>query len=94
MFYSGFVFADYNECSNDNGGCNHTCTNFVGGFNCSCNDGFQLMNDKKACKRKCKGTYPGHRQEVDTLIIYQRVANCEGTFCSTCYNDRRVILTF
>ena len=35
-----------------NGGCTHTCTNYVGGFNCSCNDGFQLMNDKKGCQRK------------------------------------------
>ena len=45
-------FVDKNECETDNGGCTHTCTNYVGGFNCSCNDGFQLMNDKKGCQRK------------------------------------------
>ena len=48
-----YTITDVDECVNNNGGCAHTCTNFVGGFNCSCNDGFQLMNDKTSCKCKC-----------------------------------------
>ena len=47
------LHADIDECSEKNGGCADNCNNFVGGFNCSCHDGFQLMNDKKGCKRKC-----------------------------------------
>ncbi|KAI0210407.1 Mucin-like protein [Lamellibrachia satsuma] len=48
---------DTNECSTTNGGCAHRCTNFDGGFNCSCNDGYQLMNDKIQCKPCPSGTW-------------------------------------
>ena len=54
-------FIDINECSTTKGGCSDTCTNFDGGFNCSCNDGFQLMNDKKGCKRTYLRNYRSHR---------------------------------
>ena len=43
-------FADYDECSVQNGGCQHTCRNTKGGFNCSCNEGFILHEDLKSCK--------------------------------------------
>ena len=39
------VFAltiDVNECRTDNGGCVHICTNTIGRFECSCEDGFQF----------------------------------------------------
>ena len=31
-----------NECQTDNGGCVHICTNTIGRFECSCEDGFQF----------------------------------------------------
>ena len=40
---------DIDECSTNNGGCNHVCTNTVGSFNCSCNDGFSLNADRASC---------------------------------------------
>ncbi|KAK2151947.1 hypothetical protein NP493_2549g00003, partial [Ridgeia piscesae] len=49
---------DVDECKTKKGGCDHSCTNFDGGFNCSCNDGFQLMKDKKGCK-PCPSGYWG-----------------------------------
>ena len=53
MFYSACrCFQDEDECSTNNGGCADLCTNFVGGFNCSCDDGYLLMNDNLGCKRK------------------------------------------
>lgn len=35
-------FADINECSVNNGGCNHRCVNTVGSFHCECNSGYRL----------------------------------------------------
>ena len=37
---------DINECDTDNGGCEQTCINTVPFFNCSCQSGFRLYNDK------------------------------------------------
>ena len=36
------VYIDIDECNQGNGGCEHTCTDTIGSFNCSCNTGFQL----------------------------------------------------
>ncbi|XP_072512772.1 growth arrest-specific protein 6 [Salminus brasiliensis] len=33
---------DVNECSKENGGCDHECTNSVGSYHCSCRDGYTL----------------------------------------------------
>lgn len=41
--------ADINECNTNNGGCGTTCTNTVGSYNCSCNDGYELDNDLHTC---------------------------------------------
>ncbi|KAN0047360.1 hypothetical protein ACTA71_001742 [Dictyostelium dimigraforme] len=34
-----------------NGGCSQVCTNSVGSFACSCNEGYQLNTDKKSLER-------------------------------------------
>ena len=31
-------------------GCHHKCSNYEGGFECSCRDGFLLMYDTKSCQ--------------------------------------------
>lgn len=41
-----------NECVTDNGGCDHKCSNYPGGFNCSCLDGFDLSEDEHSCTGK------------------------------------------
>lgn len=40
---------DDNECSIDNGGCDHTCENTPGSFQCGCNTGYELESDKIDC---------------------------------------------
>ena len=42
-------YVDINECSDDNGGCDHTCTNIVGSYSCGCNDGYELDTDEHTC---------------------------------------------
>lgn len=34
---------DINECSKENGGCDHRCINSPGSYNCLCNNGFELF---------------------------------------------------
>ncbi|XP_011674027.2 sushi, von Willebrand factor type A, EGF and pentraxin domain-containing protein 1 [Strongylocentrotus purpuratus] len=40
---------DINECSVNNGGCDHHCQNTVGSFICSCRQGYALQLDQKTC---------------------------------------------
>ena len=47
VFYVNFL--DRNECETDNGGCDHKCVNKNGTFECKCNDGYKLEDDKKTC---------------------------------------------
>ncbi len=46
MFYS---IIDIDECLNINGGCDDTCTNIGGSYECSCDEGFELDNDQHQC---------------------------------------------
>ena len=54
-------FSDVDECAEaDEGGCEHTCTNYEGGYYCSCNAGYRLMDDDQGCEgTKC----------IDRLIL-------------------------
>ncbi|XP_068583529.1 dorsal-ventral patterning tolloid-like protein 1 isoform X3 [Cebidichthys violaceus] len=41
---------DKDECSKDNGGCQHECINTVGSYVCQCRHGFVLHENKHDCK--------------------------------------------
>ena len=57
--------ADKNECHFNNGGCNQTCTNTEGSFECSCNEGYTLADDDLDCAGKfISGSMQGHSQGV------------------------------
>ena len=43
------MILDIDECLTDNGGCNQTCNNTMGGFECSCDEGYLLHADGKQC---------------------------------------------
>ena len=46
-------FIDDNQCSRDNGGCDHICINMIPGYECSCEQGFRLGIDGHTCSGKC-----------------------------------------
>lgn len=46
---SKLSIADINECSNNNGDCQHTCNNEPGSYFCSCDDGYALANNNRSC---------------------------------------------
>ena len=53
------------ECDTDNGGCNQTCTNTQGSFECSCGVGYVLADDDL----NCDGKFHSHKR-VSNLAEY------------------------
>ena len=53
LSFHKLFFSDIDECAVDNGGCDHTCINKPGSFECQCKDG-SLADDGKMCNgKKC-----------------------------------------
>ncbi|XP_006629277.1 dorsal-ventral patterning tolloid-like protein 1 isoform X2 [Lepisosteus oculatus] len=48
--FKAHFFSDKDECSKDNGGCQHECVNTVGSYVCQCRNGFVLHENKHDCK--------------------------------------------
>ena len=47
-------FVDVDECLVDKGGCSDTCTNTHGSYLCSCDQGYELMEDNVTCHGRCQ----------------------------------------
>ena len=51
LLYDLKYILDINECSTSNGGCEDTCVNTDGSFECSCStEGYQLSGDGLTCQ--------------------------------------------
>ncbi|XP_010875827.1 bone morphogenetic protein 1b isoform X2 [Esox lucius] len=48
-------FSDKDECSKENGGCQHECVNTFGSYSCQCRSGFVLHDNKHDCKEGTAG---------------------------------------
>ena len=46
------IVLDIDECMAGNGGCEHHCSNSIGSFECSCNDGYGLDANSLNCTSK------------------------------------------
>ena len=44
-----FTERDINECLEETDGCAQKCEDIVGGYSCSCDDGYKLENDNHTC---------------------------------------------
>lgn len=45
FFNCSFDLIDVNECLYDKGGCGQTCSNTIGSYECSCDNGYLLIDD-------------------------------------------------
>lgn len=70
--------ADFDECAAGSDGCSQTCTNVDGGFNCGCEFGFSLGDDRKSCQ---KGTLPL------LLIFLLNMFECVNVFSNSFLKD-------
>ena len=52
-------FQDVDECTNNNGGCEHLCRNTIGSFLCDCGAGYQLDRNGLNCNGKLWMFLPG-----------------------------------
>lgn len=43
------IYADIDECNEENGGCSQFCNNTYGSYFCSCFPGYNLINDSITC---------------------------------------------
>ena len=43
---------DFDECEENTAGCEQNCTNFDGGYNCTCGSGYTLATDLHNCLGK------------------------------------------
>lgn len=49
------ISSDVDECSKENGGCQHECVNTFGSYSCQCRSGFMLHDNKHDCKEGTMG---------------------------------------
>ncbi|KAI0213235.1 hypothetical protein LSAT2_001785 [Lamellibrachia satsuma] len=66
---------DVNECAVRNGGCEQTCVNTDGSFQCRCHSGFTLSDNKLSCEGK------SHTIHVNECAV--RNGGCEQTCVNT-----------
>ncbi|XP_026996788.2 bone morphogenetic protein 1-like isoform X2 [Tachysurus fulvidraco] len=48
--FTATFFFDVDECSRENGGCQHQCVNTFGSYSCRCQNGFTLHTNMHDCK--------------------------------------------
>ncbi|CAI2357829.1 unnamed protein product [Caenorhabditis sp. 36 PRJEB53466] len=94
-FFANFI-ADFDECQNDNAGCEHSCQNRLGSYVCTCNAGYILAEDKHNCKEgSCffeVNAPAGDINSPNHLNDYPKGQNCSWHFVTT--PGHRLMLTF
>ncbi|XP_078571508.1 uncharacterized protein LOC144859097 [Branchiostoma floridae x Branchiostoma japonicum] len=70
--YASICQKDHNECSSNNGGCQHNCVNTDGSYHCSCRTGYQQSGSKNCVEiNECSRNTDGCQHNcVNTLGSY------------------------
>ena len=74
VFYAADGIDHVDDCAEDNGGCEHFCTDLIDGVECSCRDGYSLSENGISCVGKleeCKMYWSFFRIENILLNINQ-----------------------
>lgn len=69
---------DVDECLAANGGCDHTCQNSAGSFQCFCRRGFRLDEDRQSCIREYQQscwTEQASRNHARNMLL-ENLSNC------------------
>lgn len=65
--FSANFFTDLDECSTNNGGCQHICKNMIGSYRCYCQNNYVLHTDKHSCKEgTCSHQLESHSGEFSS----------------------------
>lgn len=66
--HSSCVYIDIDECESGDHNCQHFCTNTEGGFDCSCEVGYELVDDDTVIA-KCEGKIKQYAYAFIVIII-------------------------
>lgn len=67
-------FEDVDECASNNGGCSNGCINIPSSYQCTCPDGYALMEDRRSCQDvdEC-------HQQPDSSALCGNGGTCQNT---------------
>ena len=77
------VYADIDECDEDNGNCEQECFNTPGSFQCRCASGFQLRDDGRTCQPESDTSAAASVDTNSTVTTTQLTANNNETVNET-----------
>ncbi|XP_056142014.1 complement C1s subcomponent [Lampris incognitus] len=81
-FRGFYTVRDFNECNEDpDNGCTQFCHNFIGGYRCSCNFGYQLDTDGHTCTVSCTEDLSGLKEGVISIPSLPGAAYAENSHC-------------
>lgn len=63
----------------DNGGCDHTCNNTIGSYECFCDSGYLLLDDGHSCTGVCIYTIESVLEKLKCVINNWK--SSKATFC-------------
>ena len=78
--FLNFLLSDIDECSEGTSGCSQLCTNTIGNYTCTCDNGYQLTNDDHTCT------------DIDECTVNnnggceQTCHNTNGSYYCSCFN--------
>ena len=77
--------SDTDECLNNNGNCTHTCVNTHGSYQCTCDDGYELIADTISCQGR---PYPLYCLSMYFWYLYDLSISKWHEFTSSSCNIR------
>nr|XP_018671091.1 sushi, von Willebrand factor type A, EGF and pentraxin domain-containing protein 1 [Ciona intestinalis] len=80
--------ADVDECAVNNGGCDHFCSNEMGGYQCSCRENYQLNADGATCRRIFCPEFPPDSRSSVTCTNERSIGSTCVISCVTGYEPR------
>lgn len=75
--YFYLSFADINECSVNNGGCQQLCVNTPGDYECLCHSNYKLHWNKKDCVGKVPSKYISTPDVSDGHVVIVKSENLD-----------------
>ena len=93
MFFGGFLCADRDECK-EWGFCDQTCTNVEGSFECSCQDGYELIDGNQCAASNASQfrLYFAHHQRVVKIDATGQSIEVNNTIKLSFFFPRNLIL--
>ena len=84
MYHNSIIInyiPDINECTENP--CDQNCTNTVGSFTCSCNNGYELDRNN----RSCNGMYNVYMTYGNCLLLYILCIDIDECLSGPCASD-------